>query len=100
MSRDDFISVIDRAAPDLRAAGLSALYLFGSRARGDFHEDSDIDFAFDVADEADDNFSLLDQARLQVRLQRLLGRKVDFIERRALRPRIRQRVEAEMVRLL
>ena len=96
----DIRSVIDRAGPELRAAGLSALYLFGSQARGDSREDSDIDLAFDVAAEADENFSLLDQVRVQLRLQVLFGQKVDFIERRALRPRIRQRVEAEMVRLL
>ena len=98
MSLSDIHSAITKAAPELRAAGLSALYLFGSQARGDASEASDIDLLFEV--ENDDDFSLLDQAGLQLRLQELFGRKVDFVERQALRPRMRERVEREMVRIL
>jgi uncharacterized protein len=98
MNRDQISSTINRAAAELRAAGLSALYLFGSQARGDAGGDSDIDLLFEVPD--DSHFNLFDQAHLQVRLQELLGRKVDFISRDGMRPRMKQRVEAEMVRLL
>jgi uncharacterized protein len=77
-------SRIDQACPELKAAGISALYLFGSQARGDASDGSDIDLAFDVAEEANENFSLVDQARLQLRLEELMGRKVDFFERSAL----------------
>jgi uncharacterized protein len=77
-------STIDRAGPELRAAGISALYLFGSQARGDAGDASDIDLAFDVAEEANADFSLIDQARVQLRLEELMGHKVDFFERRAL----------------
>ena len=98
MTRLDIGATIARAAPELRAAGLAALYLFGSQVRGDASANSDIDLLFDVVE--DWNFSLLDQASLMVRLESILGRKVDFIERRALRPRIRERIELEMVKLL
>ena len=98
MTRLDIGATIARAAPELRAAGLAAIYLFGSQARGDARANSDIDLLFDVVD--DWNFSLLDQASLMVRLESILGCKVDFIERRALRPRIRERIELEMVKLL
>ena len=100
MTRLDIGATIARAAPELRAAGLAALYLFGSQARGDAGAESDIDFLFEVKDEADARFSIIDQAGLQIRLQDIFGRKVDLIERRGLRPRIREHVEAEMVRLL
>ena len=99
MAAIDIRSVIDRAGPELRAAGLSALYLFGSQARGDAGDESDIDIAFDVAAEADDNFSLLDQVRVQLRLQELFGQKVDFFERRALLRRFGPRLEP-LVKLL
>ena len=99
MNRDQISSTITRAAPELRAAGLSALYLFGSQARGEAREDSDIDLAFDVAPEANEDFSLIDQAGLQIRLQELLGRKVDFLERRAIHRDLRPRIERDMVRL-
>ena len=99
MGVHDIRSMIDKTAPELRARGVHALYLFGSEARGDAREDSDIDLAFDVDPDCP-KFSLLDQGALQVMLQDRLGRKVDFVERQAMRPRMRARVESEMVRLL
>jgi predicted nucleotidyltransferase len=100
MGVNEIRSVIERSAAELRAAGLGAIYLFGSQARGEAGEESDIDIAFDVAPEADEKFSLLDQAGLQIRLQELLGRKVDFLERRAIHRDLRPRIERDMVRLL
>jgi predicted nucleotidyltransferase len=81
----------------LRSAGLSALYLFGSATRRDFNDESDIDLLF----EADPvrRFSLIDQAQLQVELSTVLGRPVDFIERRSLRPGVRARAKADLVRI-
>ncbi len=100
MGVNEIRSVIDRSAAELRAAGLSALYLFGSQARGDAGDGSDIDFAFDVAPEANARFSLIDQAGLQIRLQELFGRKVDFLERSALHRDLRPRIERDMIRVL
>lgn len=80
----------------LRAAGVKALYLFGSEARGKTTADSDVDLLF----EADPlRFSLLDQAKLQSELSRQLGRPVDLIERDALHPMVRRQAESEMVRV-
>ena len=94
----DIRATIERAAPELRAAGIAALYLFGSQARGDAGAESDIDFAFDVQETS--RFSLLDQARLEIRLGQIFDRRVDFVSRNGMRPKMRARVEAEMVRLL
>jgi uncharacterized protein len=91
--------VIDQAAPELRAAGLAALYLFGSQARGDARNDSDIDLAFDVLAAENERFSLIDQARLQLHLEAMFERKVDFFERRALRRKFGEKIQSEMVRL-
>ncbi len=93
----DAIQRLKALQPEFAAAGIAALYLFGSEARGDARPDSDIDLAFDVAPDA--RFSLLDQGRSQVRLNEVLGRRVDLVERAALRPKIRDRIEQEMVRL-
>lgn len=81
----------------LRAAGIKALYLFGSHARREARPDSDVDLLFEVDPLL--RFSLLDQARLQVDLSDTLRRTVDFIERRALRPSIRKRAETEMIQV-
>jgi uncharacterized protein len=93
-------TLIANSGSELRAAGISALYLFGSQGRGDVHAASDIDLAFDVAEEADEHFSVIDQARIQMRLEALLDAHVDFVSRAGMRPRMRARVEAEMVRIL
>lgn len=93
-------TVIAKSGPELRAEGISALYLFGSQGRGDAHDTSDIDLAFDVAAEADEHFSVIDQARIQLRLEKLLNNHVDFVSRAGMRPRMRARVEAEMIRVL
>jgi predicted nucleotidyltransferase len=83
--------------PRLRAAGLTALYLFGSTARGRTSRGSDIDLLFE-SDRAR-NFSLIDQAQLQLALSDALGEPVDLIERDALRPSVRRIVEADMVKI-
>jgi uncharacterized protein len=79
--------------PQLRKEGVCALYLFGSIARGDNHEGSDIDLIFDIDPAV--QFSLFDQARISRQLSELLHAKVDFIPRRALHPSIKAHVEAE-----
>ena len=42
MARNDVIEIIRQVANDVLPKG-SELYLYGSRARGDFHDDSDWD---------------------------------------------------------
>ena len=97
MRRDDALARLKQLEPDLRRQGLSALYLFGSVARDEATEESDVDVAFDVPDDVP--FSLFDQASILNDLSDELGVKVDFVELRAFRPRIRARVQADMVQV-
>lgn len=91
------IERLHRLEPKLRSAGLTALYLFGSAARDEAGNASDIDLLFEVDGAA--KLSLIDQASLQQQLSEALGAPVDLIERSALRPAIRQRAESEMLRV-
>ena len=100
MDKDRIAQTIRGAEAELRDCGIAALYLFGSRARGDARADSDIDLAFDIAEDRDTDFSLMDQARAMLRLQELLGTKVDLVSRYAMRPHMRARVDAQMIKLL
>jgi predicted nucleotidyltransferase len=83
--------------PSLRSAGLTALYLFGSVARDAESEESDVDLLFEAA--KDRRLSLIDQARLQRELSKVLGKRVDLLERSALRPAVRRMAESDMLRI-
>jgi predicted nucleotidyltransferase len=69
--------------------------VFGSVARGEADEQSDIDLLVDM----EPGRSLLDLGGLLMDLQALLGQKVDVVTERGLKPRIRERVLAEAVAL-
>ena len=86
--RDEIIEVA-------RARGASRVRVFGSVARGDATEASDIDFLVEL--EPDRN--LLDLGGLLMDLQDLLQRDVDVVTERGLRPRVAKRVLADAVEL-
>jgi len=65
--------------------------VFGSVARGEDDEKSDVDFLVDLEDER----SLLDLGGLLMDLRVLLDREVDVVSSDGLRARIRDRVLAE-----
>jgi hypothetical protein len=78
-----------------RARGASRVRVFGSVARGEAAEGSDIDFLVDL----EPGRSLLDLGGLLMDLQDLLERNVDVVTERGLRPRVAQRVLADAVEL-
>lgn len=75
--------------------GLTNLRVFGSVARGDEAEGSDIDLLVDVAP----GVGLLALARCQHELQTLLDGAVDIVPARDLKPRVARAVLADAVSL-
>ena len=75
--------------------GARNVRVFGSIARGDQRADSDIDLLVDF----DPGRSLLDLTGLSLDLERALGRKVDVISSRGLRPRVAAAVMRDAVSL-
>ena len=73
--------------------GARDIRVFGSVARGDADESSDIDFLVDLQPDR----SLFDLGGLITDLTALLGRPVDVVTPRGLKERIRDRVLAEAV---
>jgi predicted nucleotidyltransferase len=69
--------------------------VFGSVARGEATEESDIDLIVDF----EPGRSLLDHAGLWLELQELLGVRVDVVSSRGIKARIRERVLQEAVPL-
>lgn len=75
--------------------GARNVRIFGSLARGDAREDSDIDFLVDM----EPGRSLFDLGGLLMDLQNLLAQKVDVVTEKGLRPRIRDRILKEALPL-
>ena len=75
--------------------GARNVRVFGSIARGEDDERSDIDLLV----EFELGRSLLDHASLWLELQELLGCKVDVVSEGGIKPRIRDRVLREAVPL-
>src|SRR6266567_5453842 len=93
MDKSTVIAKLREHEPELKAAGITRLSLFGSVARGDASSQSDVDLVaeFDPAKQ----FSLLDMVGLENRLTDILGVRVDLTPARALKDRIRERVTRE-----
>jgi predicted nucleotidyltransferase len=78
-----------------RQFGARSVRLFGSLARGEADAASDVDLLVEL----EPGRSLLDLGGMQFELEALLGRHVDVVTERGLRPRIRDRVLREAVPL-
>lgn len=78
---------------ELRAAGISALSLFGSVARGDAGMDSDVDLAAELDPNA--RIGLFRLIALERRLSDLLSRSVDLLPEPVEAPRLRASIERD-----
>lgn len=70
------------------------LSLFGSRARGDDHPDSDFDLLVEFLPDA--GIGLIEYSRMQIDLSEILETKVDLVEKTGLKNFVRERVLAEV----
>ena len=95
MDKSTVIAKLREHETELKAAGIVRLSIFGSVARGDSSEQSDVDLMADL--DASKQFSLLDMVRLENRLADILGAKVDLAPARALKDGIRERASREAV---
>lgn len=89
------IEVFEKIVELCKRYKVRELSLFGSRARGDFDNNSDFDFLIDFA--ADARIDLFDFSNIQVGLEELLLKEVDLVPKKDLRPSFRESVLAEAV---
>jgi predicted nucleotidyltransferase len=93
MRRDEVLAILQAHREDLRRLGVKSLFLFGSTARDEARPDSDIDLLVEFAGPATFD-AFMD---LKFYLEDLLGRRIDLVTSRALKPRIRPSVEREAI---
>jgi predicted nucleotidyltransferase len=94
MNRQHALEILSRSKLELQARfGVTQLALFGSTARNAATSDSDIDIlvAFDGPATSKRYFGV------QFYLEDLLGRPVDLVTEKALRPELRPYIEQERV---
>ena len=96
LRREPVLAALRALEPELRGRGVEALFLFGSVARDEATETSDVDVFCEFDPGAGIGWNYLDFKPL---LSERLGRPVDFMTRRGLHRLIREEVQAEAVRV-
>lgn len=94
MNRSEAIARLREHEAELRQLGVRRLYLFGSTARDEARDDSDIDLFFDYERGAFGLFELMD---VKERASSILGRRADIMTRDSLHRILRKSIEAEAV---
>lgn len=94
MKRRDAIARLRAHEAELKQLGVLHLYLFGSTARDDAREDSDVDLFFDYEEGKLGLFELMD---VKDAAARILDRKTDIMTRDSIHRVLRERIEATAV---
>ena len=89
------LAVLRSHADELRRRGVRRAAVFGSVARGQATAASDIDVLVELDDAA--RLDLLDYIAIRERLAELLGEPIDVVNRRTLKPLLRDRILHEAV---
>lgn len=97
MQREEAIARLKACEADIKGLGATALFMFGSTARGEAGPSSDVDLFVDYDPE---RFSLVELVRLRERLSRDLGVAADLTTREGLHPRLRDAIEAEALKVI
>ena len=92
-NRSKFDELRAKALPVFEEAGVRRSALFGSFARGEAGEKSDIDILVELPEGA----GLFDFVGLRIKLEEALGRKVDLVEFDTLKPRLKERILREQL---
>jgi predicted nucleotidyltransferase len=95
MDKGSVIETLRLHEPELKAAGIVHLRLFGSVARGEQSAESDVDLMADF--DRSRRLTLFDMAHLENRLSDLLGGKVDLSPAGSMKHRVRARAVQEAV---
>ena len=96
MDRETVIRTLRAHEAELRAEGISHVYLFGSVARGEADEKSDVDLFYDYDP---DRFGFLQFMKIRELAPEIVGQPVDIMPRNGIHPLIKDEVVAEAIRV-
>jgi predicted nucleotidyltransferase len=95
ISLETIISKLRELAPALTAAGVTRLWIFGSRARGDARPDSDLDVLVETVPRGER--LAFDHFKAAHLMEDMLGLRVQVSERSLLKQRIAERIADDLV---
>lgn len=97
MDRAAAIAKLECVADAVKARGATALFLYGSTARDEAGESSDLDFFIDY--DPTSRFNALDLVDIKLFLEDELDASVDLTTRDGLHPRLREKIENSATRI-
>ncbi|MHC1942765.1 nucleotidyltransferase domain-containing protein [Bradyrhizobium sp. UFLA06-06] len=95
MTREEIVAAIRENADAIKAEGVSKLAIFGSRVRGDYRPDSDVDVLVEV--EPDASFSLLNLIGVEHIIEDATGLQAQATMKQSLPPRLAQRIADDIL---
>lgn len=95
VNKEQVIAILREHELELKAAGILRLAVFGSVARGDNSNQSDVDLLADF--DKTKHYTLLTMGRIENRLADLLGTRVDLSSPEWLKESIRSQILREAV---
>lgn len=96
-SNKEIEKIKSKIAKVLKKNKVSRAGIFGSYSRGEQNKNSDIDIAVEIND---NNLSLLGFIKLIRLLEEILKRKVDLVEYNAIKPKIKEKILQEEIRII
>jgi uncharacterized protein len=98
MERDAALRLLRDRREQLRSLGVGQLFLYGSVARNEAQEDSDVDL---LVEPSNQRFSIFDLVRLRDLCRSILGVTADIHDYDGLRrlPEFRRRVGGDLIRV-
>jgi predicted nucleotidyltransferase len=97
MRKDEAVQLLREHADAIRAIGACSLYMFGSTARGEAGDASDVDLFIDYDHGSD--FSAIELIRIKNYVSDVLKAEADVTTRDGLHPLIRDEIIAQAERI-
>lgn len=95
VSLDTVLEALRAHERELRQLGVSHAAVFGSVARGQARNDSDVDVLVDLDPECP--MGIFEYARLKIYMNEILDGSVDVVNRRTLKPLLRDSILRDVV---
>ena len=93
MKRDEILALLRGYRTELEGYGVKSLAIFGSVARNEATEESDIDILVEFGQPV----GLFEFVRIKARLEKILNRPVDLVTPEALKKQLKERILKEAI---